>query len=142
MIFVRFYMAVFTIFVPLLRISSILIFAVMVLVQTPVSQLFKISELFEHYTEHKHLDEHISFSDFLAMHYSHSDVQYPDNDRDMQLPFKQYNCSSLVFTFSPPAVFALTDKMFLAPGDKKLSLYRSPFHSSELLSNIWQPPKA
>ena len=112
------------------------------LVQTPVSQLFKITELIEHYTEHRNLDEHMGFSDFLAMHYSHSDVQYPDHERDMQLPFKQYNCSSLVFTFLQPAAFALTDKAFFAQREKNLPLYRSPFHSSELLANIWQPPKA
>ncbi|MBW7913899.1 MAG: hypothetical protein H3C54_09435 [Taibaiella sp.] len=135
-------MAVFVTFVILVRVFSILIFIVMVLVQTPVSQLFKITELIEHYAEHRNLDEHMSFSDFLAMHYSHSDVQYPDHERDMQLPFKQYNCSSLVFTFSQPAAFALTDKTFFARSEEGLTLYWSPFHSSELLANIWQPPKA
>ena len=135
-------MAAFVTFVVLVKILSILLFGVMVLVQTPVSQLFKITELIEHYAEHRNLDEHMSFSDFLAMHYSHSDVQYPDHDRDMQLPFKQYNCSSLVFTFLQPTLFALTGKTFFAQSDEDLTLYWSPFHSSELLANIWQPPKA
>lgn len=137
-----FYMVAFVTFVVLVRILSILLFGVMVLVQTPVSQLFKITELIEHYTEHRNLDEHMSFSDFLAMHYSHSDVQYPDHERDMQLPFKQYNCSSLVFTFLQPTAFLLTAKTVFAQSDKDLTLYRSPFHSSELLATIWQPPKA
>lgn len=135
-------MAVFVTFVILVRVFSILIFIVMVLVQTPVSQLFKITELIEHYAEHRNLDEHMSFSDFLAMHYSHSDVQYPDHDRDMQLPFKQYNCASLIFTFLHAPDYRVADKMTFDHSEQTMQLYRSPFHSSELLSNIWQPPKA
>lgn len=137
-----FYMAVFVTFVSLLRILSILVFAIMVLVQTPVSQLFKITELIEHYAEHRNLDEHMSFSDFLAMHYAHNDVQYPDHDRDMQLPFKQYHCSSLVFTFLHAPEYIVTDKFVFAHTEQTKQLFRSPFHSSELLANIWQPPRA
>ncbi|HEY9176435.1 MAG TPA: hypothetical protein VIN07_02030 [Flavipsychrobacter sp.] len=124
------------------RIISILIFVVMVLVQTPVNELFKFTELIEHYTEHKNLDHHITIFDYLAMHYTHSDVQQPDHDRDMQLPFKQYNSSSLIFTVLPPSENTVVQELFLAPYEETKPLYRSPFHPEESLSNIWQPPRA
>lgn len=119
-----------------------MIFVVMVLVQTPVNEFFKMTELIEHYSEHKHLDRHISIFDYLAMHYTQGDGQYPDHDRDMQLPFKQYNGTSLVFIFFPPSQGVVAQDPLFTAHEKKIPLYKSPFHSAESLSNIWQPPRA
>ncbi len=115
---------------------------VMVLVQTPVNEFFKFTELIEHYNEHKNLDGHIGIFDYLAIHYAQDDVQRADHDRDMQLPFKQYNSSSLVFTFFPSAESIVTQELLFDSHEKKIPLYASPFHSAESLSNIWQPPRA
>ena len=110
--------------------------------QTPVNEFFKLTELVEHYSEHKNLDHHITIFDYLAMHYAQGDVQQPDHDRDMQLPFKQYNGPSLVFTFFPPSENTVTQDLLFAPHEEKIPLYESPFHPEESLSNIWQPPRA
>lgn len=114
----------------------------MVLVQTPVNEFFKFTVLIEHYNEHKNLDGHIGIFDYLAIHYTQGDVQHADHDRDMQLPFKQYNSSSLVFTFPQPAESLVAQELLFDSHEKKTSLYASPFHSAESLSNIWQPPRA
>jgi hypothetical protein len=113
----------------------------MLLVQTPISQLMKLSILVEHYFEHKHMDTEISVIDFLAMHYAKGDVKDADHDRDMQLPFKHFSSTSLIFTFFQSPVFSIAEKIFIAGTMKQTLLYKSPHHSSESLSNIWQPPK-
>lgn len=114
----------------------------MLLVQTPVSQLMRVSILVEHYFEHKYLDSKIGIIDFLKMHYAKGDVKDADHDRDMQLPFKHFSPTSLIFTFFESPCFLITAKIFFPSALKQQRLYKSPFHSSESMANIWQPPKA
>jgi hypothetical protein len=111
------------------------------LVETPASQFMKLSVLVEHYFEHKDRDSKIGIIEFLSMHYAKGDVKDADHDRDMQLPFKQYNPTTLIFTFFNNPTLLLKDKVFPPSVIKQLPLYRSPFHTSESSSNIWQPPK-
>ena len=113
----------------------------MLLVQTPVNQLMKLTILIEHYFEHKDKDSKISVIDFLKMHYTNEDIKDADHERDMQLPFKHFSPISLIFTFFDSAGFLLTENLFPAFALKQKRLYKSPYHSSESLSNIWQPPK-
>jgi hypothetical protein len=101
----------------------------------------KLSVLVEHYFEHKHKDTEISVIDFLMMHYANDDVKDADHDRDMQLPFKHFSFTSLIFTFQPQ-IFFIVGKVLIANQMKQTRLYKSPYHPSESLSNIWQPPKA
>lgn len=112
----------------------------MVMVQTPVQQLLKLSVLVEHYFEHQHLDEDISIADYLSIHYF-SDVKHGDHGRDMQLPFKQYSASSLIFTFSPLPLLPVSSVRLLYTEDNQQAIYYSLFYKSLALFNIWQPPR-
>ena len=126
----------------LTRTISILVLLMMLWVQTPVNQLMKLSILVEHYFEHKDKNNEISVIDFLKMHYAKGDVKDADHDRDMQLPFKHFSPTSLIFIFFQSPVFSITEKIFSTSAMKQTRLYQSPHHSSESLSNIWQPPRA
>ncbi len=126
----------------LTRTISILVLLMMLWVQTPVNQLMKLSILVEHYFEHKDMNNEISVIDFLKMHYAKGDVKDADHDRDMQLPFKHFSPTSLIFIFFQSPVFSITEKIFFISAMKQTRLYQSPHHSSESLSNIWQPPRA
>lgn len=121
-------------------ITTVLLF-VMLYVQTPVRQILKVYDLVEHYFEHKALDERMGFFSYLMMHYG-SDQQYPDHERDAQLPFKHYNHTSLTFTFfsNPPLV--VEAQKYHGASETAVSLYRSPYHARESLCRIWQPPRA
>jgi len=125
-----------------MRILSILILLVMLFKQTPMNQLSKLTVLAEHYYEHKESNRNLNLIEFLAIHYTHGDVADADHDKDMKLPFKQFSPTSLIFTFTEfhDYDFAETNDIpdVLAAG----ALYKSPFHTSESLSVIWQPPKA
>lgn len=134
---------IIVIFVVLLRIIAISLLLTIVFAQTPVHQLMKITVLVEHYFEHKALDEQIDFMDFLAMHYA-DDTKHGDYDRDMQLPFKQCNHAPLMaFTFFEAGDFdfGIKSKPVFVTEKQVLTGYQSPYHSSEALSNIWQPPR-
>lgn len=113
----------------------------LLMVQTPMMQVMKLSNLVEHYFEHKNLDEDINVADYLVLHYL-SDVEKGDHNRDMQLPFKHYSPSFLVFAFNPQSAFDIPIPAKEFPDSQKhITSYRSPFHTAEALSNIWQPPR-
>ena len=54
-----------------------------------LNELFKLPVLYAHFMEHRNLDKNIDLMDFLSMHYCGNDLNDNDQDRDMQLPFKQ-----------------------------------------------------
>jgi len=114
----------------------------MLLIQTPVSQLMRVSILVEHYFEHHDRDGKIGFIDFLKMHYADGGAEDNHPDRDRQLPFKQSVPTSLIFTFFQAAEVNLPTAVFYPPTMKQKHLFRAPYYSSESLSNIWQPPRA
>lgn len=124
------------------RVIAILLFISVVWVQTPVAQLLKIHALVEHYHEHKTENRKLSVMDFLYMHYAHDTDNHPGHDRDMQLPFKQCTPISFAIGFIEQARFELSQKPVYAGIIKPLSHYRSPYHATEALAKIWQPPRA
>lgn len=126
----------------MLRLLSGTLLLMMLLVQTPLHQVLKVYVLVEHYFEHKSKDGKLTVGEFLAMHYAHSNVKDADHSRDMQLPFKTCNHLTFTFTFPQGSTGVVASNIWLAECVRPLSLYRSPYHTSETLSNIWQPPRA
>lgn len=114
----------------------------MLVIQTPVNQVMKLSTLVEHYFEHQSLNPEISFADFLTIHYAQNNVKHGDYERDMQLPFKQYNHTSLVFTFIAISNYYINHGDYILPQIKTTCLFKSPYYPSEYPSAIWQPPRA
>lgn len=68
-------------------------------------ELVKLPVLFQHYSEHKQLDEQIGMLDYLAMHYLGKDHNDNDQKRDADLPFKSIKLQhSITFTYLLPQV--------------------------------------
>lgn len=128
------------IFVPVIRIGSILMLSLILLVQAPVQQLLKVYALVEHYYEHKEQNGNMDFIQFLTMHYAKGDVKDADHERDMQLPFKHPSSTSLIFTFFESRDITVAP-LFVPPVSGTTSLYQCPFCLSRLLTAIWHPPK-
>ncbi|MBB4804633.1 hypothetical protein HNP37_004730 [Flavobacterium nitrogenifigens] len=106
-----------------------------------IQQFYKLPVLIQHYEEHKQLMD-LSFMDFLSMHYWGEDLKDNDADRDMQLPFKTINSSSVHF------VFILDDKDLLPTPfnpelpQLKIPTYRSDLFSDPNLLSLFRPPIA
>lgn len=64
-------------------------------VSTPLSEIWKLPILIEHYEEHKSKNQQLSFIDFLKLHYESDHLMgHPlnhDYEQDQRLPFIQMN---------------------------------------------------
>lgn len=113
----------------------------MLMVQTPMQQVLRVTVLVEHYFEHKQSNTHIGVLDFLAMHYF-SDKKQVDYSRDTQLPFKQCSPSFLFFALYMQPATTLHSAQVFPPVPMQCLPYRSSFYRAEAIATIWQPPRA
>ena len=105
-----------------------------------MGQLIKLPLLVEHYYEHKRIDKHITFLEFIQMHYLMDGSNNPDYARDMQLPFKTVEVNSITsFVVIPFVEFQLTNLDFDLHSSV-ISFHRH-WHSGLFLDHVWQPPK-
>jgi hypothetical protein len=110
---------------------------------TEFYQLAKLPVLFSHYSEHQAEDENMTLSEFLQMHFFDPLKVDHDYGRDIQLPFKNHECSQHVdylkvytrktHTDQHPHFSQCTDS-FCIPSTAELPT-RSCF------AEIWNPPK-
>lgn len=118
---------------------AILCFSAIIMAGTELHQLLKLPVLLQHFQEHKKEDKDISLFRFIAMHYFNGTKKDKDYDRDMQLPFKTADCTTLVSTAAHPhQLQAERPEFFIKrsyPAVKNNSILQSH------LSDIWQPPK-
>lgn len=109
-----------------------------------LKELAKLPVLFQHFFEHKSIDQNITFLGYLEHHYS--DIPHTDNDedRDNQLPFKMNDFwTGNIFSAALPPSFYLAFKKVpqLIIGQKiKVNNDHVPF--SAYAKTIWQPPKS
>lgn len=82
---------------------------------TPLQQLLKTPTLFRHYLEHKAISPDISFSNFIFMHYVGDDGVPDDENKDMQLPFKQYNTHSSIDIYTIPILNIALENRYIRP---------------------------
>src|SRR5678815_1966973 len=89
---------------PMKRAATIFCLVIMVSIQTPIGQLFKLPLLIEHYIKHQTKDD-VSFLSFLADHYAtdHNDADLPE---DEQLPFKNITFYSIGYAIVSPVIQA------------------------------------
>ena len=106
-------------------------------------EFFKIPLLFEHFDEHKQVDNTISFLDFLSLHYLNGNPKDADYEKDMKLPFKTTDCSAnnAVAHYIPKTTLndTLNTNEII---EKPFFFSHSLYYTSSYLSQIWQPPKA
>lgn len=94
-----------------------------------------------HYMEHRERDNRIEMLEFLSMHYWGQDINDSDQDRDMQLPFKNVDQNAVsqvvlmpqyTISISRPVVVNNTDQPVVS----------DPDHSDPALASLFRPPRA
>ena len=113
-----------------------LFLVLMVSIQTPVGQLFKLPVLIEHYLKHQK-DEDVSLLGFLANHYTtdHNDADLPE---DKQLPFKSFTFYSLGNAIVTPVIQSAV--FTVLPAGKKV-FFPYTYTQQQHLTNIFHPPR-
>lgn len=114
---------------------TICLLVVMVSIQTPVGQLFKLPLLIEHFIKHQ-TQEGVSLFAFLHDHYSavHNDAELPDE----QLPFKNITFYAIGYAIVP--FFKHYPVEYIKEKKQQFAYYNFTY-TSAFLSAIWQPPK-
>ncbi len=122
------------------RFLTIFCFSVIVTAGTQLHQLLKLPVFVQHFQEHQKEDKNISLLRFVIIHYFSGNPKDNDYNRDMQLPFKTTECSSLITiaVVLLPAVTAERPEFFIS--NSYPALKNNTFLPSHL-SDIWQPPK-
>jgi hypothetical protein len=109
---------------------------------TPLYQLVKLPSLIQHFTEHKTLNQEISFLDFLSMHYWGDDMDDDDDEKDMQLPFKKFEIQHVSFIFIPGTTNAFTFKSPTWSLKPDYGLASPQIYYSTTLGSLFRPPRA
>ncbi len=113
---------------------------------TEVGQLFKISNLVQHYLEHKNQkqEQSLSFIEFTINHYKNSQkhTDADGNDQHENLPFKTQtiNLDTVVLTFEEIQTLFSFKKPMLIAVNHSLPVYKE-WYISNVFVSIWQPPK-
>lgn len=123
------------------RFFSILFLLVYLFSMTEIHQLLRTPLLVEHYLEHKQENKALTVLNFFEMHYlngKHIDIAH---EKDMQLPFKNFqdNHPNVVLALPEPVLFfepRMDGQRNLVPNFRATELFISSF-----LISIWQPPK-
>ena len=106
--------------------------------------MVKLPILFQHFYEHKALDEQMTFLGYLEHHYNN--VPHTDNDeeRDNQLPFKTHElfANSVVSLALPPSFEVIPKKVYQIIPKQKILINNDHIPNSAFAGKIWQPPKA
>lgn len=110
---------------------------------TELQELAKLPVLFQHFFEHKAIDEKITFAAYIIHHYN--DVPHTDNDeeRDNQLPFKSGELlTALSLSPALPVTYnALFKKALQLTTAMKIRINNDHLPPSAYAGKIWQPPK-
>ncbi|KQC01797.1 hypothetical protein AQF98_05370 [Pedobacter sp. Hv1] len=130
-------------FEPLKKLFILFILSFHLVSATALHELVKLPVLFQHYFEHKALNNQLTFATYLVDHYN--DVPHTDNDeeRDNQLPFKSSNqqAPNGLGSLAIPQYHQVNLK-FPIPTAVKLAVgYEEEHIPNSYQSKIWQPPK-
>lgn len=115
---------------------TIFLLVLMVSIQTPLGQLFKLPFLMEHYRKHQKQDG-VSFIAFLSDHYAsdHKDADLPE---DEQLPFKNVTFYSIGYALVSPIL--QTNVFATFPIGKKI-VFSDTYTPQQHSGSIFHPPR-
>ncbi|AEA45821.1 hypothetical protein [Fluviicola taffensis] len=105
-----------------------------------IGELFKLSDLFVHFTEHKTINKQIDIFEFISMHYLGNDLNDNDQEKDMQLPFKKV---SIHFSFQIASIpnFKLIPEKKIEVIDTYLQvLFKKNRPKDPALASLFRPP--
>lgn len=116
--------------------TTIFLLVLLVSVQTPVGQLFKLPNLIEHFMKHQKQDG-VSLITFLQDHYTpdHNDADLPE---DEQLPFKNFTFYIIGYAIVPGVI--KTSVFNSLPADKKV-IFPDTYAPQQHLARIFHPPR-
>ncbi|WP_198659503.1 hypothetical protein [Nubsella zeaxanthinifaciens] len=122
----------------------ILLLTFYLLSSTDMQELTKLPVLFQHYFEHKNLDNSITFFGYLEHHYN--DLGHGndgDAARDKQLPFKTHEFCNVSFISPalPPTTGLTIQKFSQVIAKQQMPIVNEPSSYSAYAGKIWQPPK-
>ena len=128
-------------FEPLKKLFAISFLLIYLFSTTEFSQLLKLPLLIEHFIEHREVNSHLTFRQFLLLHYALSGDQDADQARDMKLPFKSHsNCVASVSNIYLPSQRPLVIKPGFILEKKKINR-KKQLYLPAYCSDIWQPPR-
>lgn len=134
------YHAALTYFSGLKRFLLHIILAIVIIDTSPLYQILKVPTLIRHFTEHKALNQNISFFDFLAMHYWGEDMNDNDDEKDMQLPFKKFEIQQVHFLPLPPvSAYIFKSKIWPLKVDYGPDKPQVRYHAA--LGSLFRPPR-
>jgi hypothetical protein len=112
------------------------------LLNSSLSELFKLPVLFSHLTEHRQQSPDLGLLDFLHMHYQGDDQNDQDQDRDMSLPFKK-TCENTSFQIAfLPKLVPVIDTHDFFPDPQSVITPRDFHIASENPDRLFRPPRA
>lgn len=91
--------------------------------------------------EHRERDNSIGMLEFLSMHYWGQDINDNDQDRDMQLPFKDVDQNAATQVVLMPQ-YSLSISRPLVAGNIDQPVFSDPDHSDPALAALFRPPRA
>jgi hypothetical protein len=108
---------------------------------TGLGQLFKLPVLVMHYMEHRERDNSIGMIEFLSMHYWGQDINDNDDDRDMQLPFRNVDQNAATLVILMPQ-YSLSISRPLVADNIDQPVFSDPDHSDPAFASLFRPPRA
>ena len=116
---------------------TIFLLVLLVSIQTPVGQLFKLPALIEHFIKHQK-ENGVSLVDFIQDHYAsdHNDSDLPDDER---LPFKNMTFYTIGYAIVPGLIFKKSVFFPLLP-DKKV-IFPEVYTAHKHFGSIFHPPR-
>lgn len=107
---------------------------------TELHQILKAPLLVEHYYEHNDKEE-LSVLTFLEMHYLNGNVKDADYEKDMKLPFKNFQDNHPNVVLSLPEMNHIFNFIVYPVSEQKPFCFDNQVNTSSFLTSIWQPPK-
>jgi len=119
-----------------MKATTIFLLTVMVSIQTPLGQLFKLPLLIEHYIKHQKQDG-VSLIGFLKDHYAsnHKDADLPE---DEQLPFKNITFYSMGYAIVTPIIETNAGTPLYT---KNKIIFPDTYTIQQHLGSIFHPPR-
>jgi hypothetical protein len=124
---------------PVKKTGTLIVFIILCINNISLGQAYKLPVLINHFIEHQQRDKKVTFFDFLSMHYWGKDINDNDQEKDMQLPFKDFSNNT-----TPPFFCPLFKTFTLRPISYS---YKNPFEPitetflpDPGLSSLFRPP--
>ncbi|WP_316798248.1 hypothetical protein [Pedobacter frigidisoli] len=120
------------------RVVIIFLFPVIIF-NTSVREVLKLPQLVSHFCQHQQINSHISFLDFLEMHYLGEDLDDDDEEEDMKLPFKKVDGHHVISICVPAEKFTLL-KATCVNLLTDCAIAWTKMHTNPITGSLFRPP--